>query len=352
MQGIISFSDRVAFNIKSNDHKDIILDQLKSLYNIKILQRHHHNLDNNNVNFILSNHLMNLRSNGNRYYLYFTLYNNIETMYFIDKKIHPGYQRPRIIFGRGLFDKKLFKNTLLDGEMVKCKDNSWAFLINDIVCYEGKYLNKVMLPDRLKIIYNLLEYQYTPDETIDVCKYKVKSYFHMYKESIETIMELSSNLNYTCRGIYIYPYDLKYKPKLYNFDESSVINVVRKTKDITEFKSMEIEKTDKVCTKDACNEIAAAAPTAATAATSPSINVLNNEERMLYIVKTNEPDIYNVYDNEDVLNKPSIGIALVQTLADSKLLRNEFRDKNAITNIKFVCVFVEKFKKWRALRSV
>jgi len=340
MQGIISFSDRVAFNIKCNDHKDIILDQLNTLYNIKILQRHHHNLDNNNVNFILSNHLMNLRSNGNRYYLYFTLYNNIETIYYIDKKIHPGYQRPRIIFGRGLFDKKLFKNTLFDGEMVKCKDNKWTFLINDIICYEGNYLNKKMLPDRLKIIYNILEHQYTPDKTIDVCTYKVKCYFNMYKESIENIMELSSNLNYTCRGIYIWPYDIKYKPKLYNFDESSVINVVRKTKDITEFKSMEIAKE----------------PTITDIAKDTSIveitKELNNEEKILYIVKTNEPDIYNVYDNEDVLNKPSIGIALVQTLSDSKLLRNSFRDKNAITNIKFVCVFVDKFKKWRALRPV
>lgn len=340
MQGIISFSDRVAFNIKSNDHKDIILDQLKSLYNIKILQRHHHNLDNNNVNFILSNHLMNLRSNGNRYYLYFTLYNNIETMYFIDKKIHPGYQRPRIIFGRGLFDKKLFKNTLLDGEMVKCKDNKWTFLINDIICYEGNYLNKKMLPERLKIIYNILEHQYTPDKTIDVCTFKVKCYFNMYKESIENIMELSSNLNYTCRGIYIWPYDIKYKPKLYNFDESSVINVVRKTKDITEFKSMEI-----------ANNTSIADTTKDTSIVEIS-KELNNEEKILFIVKTNEPDIYNVYDNEDVLNKPSIGIALVQTLSDSKLLRNSFRDKNAITNIKFVCVFVEKFKKWRAMRPV
>jgi len=344
MQGIISFSDRVAFNIKSNDHKDIILDQLKTLYNIKILQRHHHNLDNNNVNFILSNHLMNLRSNGNRYYLYFTLYNNIETMYFIDKKIHPGYQRPRIIFGRGLFDKKLFKNTLLDGEMVKCKDNSWTFLINDIICYEGIYLNRKILPERLKIIYNMLEYQYTSDETIDVCNFKVKSYFNMYKESIENIMELSNKLNYTCRGIYIWPYDIKYKPKLYNFDETSVINVVRKTKDITEFKSMEPDKSvAKVDIVDNINNIKVETE-------HNIINVLNNEEKILYIVKTIEPDIYNVYDNEDVLNKPKIGIALVQTLSDSKLLRNEFRDKNAITNIKFVCVFVEKFKKWRALR--
>lgn len=362
MQGIISFSDRVAFNIKSNDHKDVILEQMKTLYNIKILQRHHHNLDANNVNFILSNHLMNLRSNGNRYYLYFTLYNNIETMYFIDKKIHPGYQRPRIIFGRGLFDKKLFKNTLLDGEMVKCKDNRWTFLINDIVCYEGIYLNKKMLPERLKIIYNLLEHQYTPDETIDVCDYKVKSYFNMYKESIENIMELSSNLNYTCRGIYICPFDLRYKPKLYNFDESSVINVVRKTKDITEFKSMDVITATAVITAVAANAVnattnattnAVANPTNAVATTATATPcVLNNEEKILYIVKTNEPDIYNVYDNEDVLNKPSIGIALVQTMSDSKLLRDSFRDKNAITNIKFVCVFVEKFKKWRAVRQV
>jgi hypothetical protein len=293
---------------------------------------------------------MNLRSNGNRYYLYFTLYNNIETMYFIDKKIHPGYQRPRIIFGRGLFAKALFKNTLLDGEMVKCKDNTWSFLINDIICYEGVYLNRKMLPERLKIIYNMLETQYTPDDTIDVCNYKVKTYFNMCKEAIESIMELSSNLNYTCRGIYICPYDFKYKPKLYNFDESSVINVVRKTKDITEFNS---GTSIALATAPMVAATAPKVPAPATPALAPTTKTLiNNEEKILYIVKTNEPDIYNVYDNEDVLNKPSIGIALVQTLSDSKLLRNSFRDKNAITNIKFACVFVDKFKKWRAVRQV
>jgi hypothetical protein len=269
-------------------------------------------------------------------------------MYFIDKKIHPGYQRPRMIFGRGLFDKKLFKNTLLDGEMVKCKDNRWTFLINDIICYEGAYLNKKMLPDRLKIIYHMLENQYTPDETIDVCDYKVKSYFYMYKESIENIMELSSNLNYTCRGIYICPYDLKYKPKLYNFDESSVINVVRKTKDVTEFKNMDVIEHVAMTTVTTVTTVT----TTPTMVATEKPSVLNDEEKILYIVKTNEPDIYNVYDNEDVLNKPSIGIALVQTLSDSKLLRDSFRDKNAITNIKFICVFVEKFKKWRAIRQV
>jgi hypothetical protein len=178
----------------------------------------------------------------------------------------------------------------------------------------------------------------------------------MYKESIENIMELSSNLNYTCRGIYIWPFDIKYKPKLYNFDESSVINVVRKTKDITEFKNIETIATSTLPTVPTLPVLGESPiqfiENSKEIATTSINNVLNNEEKILYIVKTNEPDIYNVYDNEDVLNKPSIGIALVQTLNDSKLLRNSFRDKNAITNIKFVCVFVDKFKKWRAVRQV
>jgi len=352
MQGIISFSNRIALNIKSNDHKDDILSDLSTLYKIKILQRHHHNLDNTNVNVITTNHLMNLRSNGNRYYLYFTLYNDIETMYYIDKKIHPGYQRPRIIFGRGLFDKKLFKNTLLDGEMVKCKDDTWTFLINDIVCYEGKYLNNKTLPDRLNIIYNMLETQYTPDSTIDVCNYKVKTYFNMYKESIAELHNLSNSLNYTCRGIYIWPYDLKYKPKLYNFDETNVIDVVRKTKDITEFKTIENQNIQ----IDNCTTMEASIPETEpvrenTEVSASATATAGADEKTLFLMKTLEPDIYDIYETDNV-NDKSIGIALVQTMNDSKILRTAFRDKNAMTVIKFACAYNEKFKKWRAVRQL
>jgi hypothetical protein len=272
-------------------------------------------------------------------------------MYYIDKKIHPGYQRPRIIFGRGLFAKELFKNTLLDGEMVKCNDDSWTFLINDIVCYQGKYLNNKTLPDRLNIIYNLLETQHTPDETIDVCNFKVKCYFNMYKESIEGLHELSKKLNYTCRGIYIWPYDLKYKPKLYNFDETNVIDVVRKTKDITEFKEMN-NNIGKVC--DADTDTCAVASVVSVASfdsvvSNHSDNISCDEgQRLLFLTKTNDPDIYNIYESENIKDK-SIGIALVQTLKDSKMLREAFRDKNAMTIIKFICSYNEKFKKWYAV---
>jgi hypothetical protein len=347
MQGIISFSNRIALNIKSNEHKDIILNELNTLYKIKILQRHHHNLDNSNINIVITNHMMNLRSNGNRYYLYFTLYNDVETMYYIDKKIHPGYQRPRIIFGRGLFCKKLFKNTLLDGELVKCKDNTWTFLINDIVCYEGLYLNNKTLLQRLDIIYNMLETQYTPDSTIDVCNYKVKCYYNMFKESIYELQLLSKNLNYTCRGIYIWPYDLKYKPKLYNFDETSVIDVVRKTKDITEFKTFDIDLNNTFHNDSIISNQTISSPNNKNNENNKN-NKNNENSKALYLMKTIEPDIYNIYETENS-NDKSIGIALVQSIKDSKLLRTAFRDKNAITFIKFACIYDDKFNKWKVL---
>ena len=341
MLGIISFSNRIAYNIKSNEHKDLVLEQLNERYKIKILQKHHHDLNESNLKFALTNnHMMNLRSNGNRYYLYFTLYNDIEIIYFIDKKIHPGYQRPRIILGRGLFDKKLFKNTLLDGEMVKCKDESWTFLINDIIVYEGKYLHNKQLPERLDIIYHILQHQYTPDSTIDVCNYKVKNYFHMYKESIPQLIDTSKNLNYTCRGIYLWSYDLKYKPKLYNFDETTIVSVVRKTKDKTEFQMLHSEKSS--------DDDIIHTPIVSAA----NNNACNDGEKLLYLVKTNEPDIYKIYETENILNTQSIGIALVQTLAVSKMLRNAFKDKNVMTCFKFRCIYDSKFDKWKPISLI
>lgn len=356
--GIISFADRIAFNIKSNDIKDIILEQLSSLYNIKIIQKHYHKLDDVNVKYIKKlPHLCNLRSNGNPYYIFFTLYNEVPIIYFIDKKVHPGYQKPRILLARGLFDISLYKNTLLDGEMVKCNDNKWTFLINDIICNEGVFLQKETLPERLKIIYNLLETKHTPNNIIDVCNYKVKTYFYPYQDSIYELIKISKLLNYTCRGIYLWSYDIKHKPKLYNFDEDIIINVVRKVKDETEFKTFsdtksEVNNTFDLISKPVTAQMTNSSPISNTASvpreTTQEVS-LNNDERILWITKTDEPDVYNVYDNENTLSTEKIGIAFVQGMTISKMLRLSFKNKNAATNLKYKCIFNTKFNKWQPI---
>jgi len=235
--GIISFGDRVAWNIKCNNTKDKILGEIYDLYGIRIIQKHYYNLDESNINHLTKvPHLISLRTNGNRYYIYFTKYNDIEIIYFIDMKIHTGYEKPRIILARGLFAPSLFKNTLLEGEMVKTNQNNWIFIFNDIIAYEGVKLDNLILPERLKIIYQLLNDKYTPDSICDVCKYQVKSYYYISKKSLNELLEKSKTLNYTMRGLYFYSFYLKHKPKLFNFNDKIIVSVHKKVKDITEFK--------------------------------------------------------------------------------------------------------------------
>jgi hypothetical protein len=341
--GIISFADRIVHNIKTNDIKDLILGQLYSLYSIKIIQKHYHKLDENNVKYLKSNpYLCSLRSNGNPYYMFFTKHNDIPIIYFIDKKIHPGYQKPRILLVRGLFDASLYENSLIDGEMIKCQDGKWTFLMNDLIGYEGKHLLKTMLPDRLKILYDILETKYTPDKIIDVCQYKIKTYYNIFQESIKELIELSTKLNYTCRGIYMWSYDLRYKPKLYNFNEENIVSVVRKVKDETEF------QTKKITSLTESSDILSTKSYHITSDNSQItlINFNKDDAKDLWITHTDYADVYNLYDNENILISKKIGTALIPDLNTSKMIRIAFKNRNAACQMKVKCLYNEKFNKW------
>jgi hypothetical protein len=341
--GIISFGDRVAWNIKCNTMKDMILNELLNLYGVRIIQKHYYLIDDNNIKQLNKiPHFISLRSNGNRYYIYFTLYNDTPIIYYIDMKIHTGYEKPRIILARGLFDTSLFKNTILEGEMIKTTENKWIFIINDIIAYEGKKMDTVILPDRLKLIYSLLEKKYTPDPICDVCEYKVKNYYYLSKKSMEELMKISKELNYTSRGIYFSSMDLKYKPKLFNFNDDIIVSVQKKNKDITEFKELTTKP------------VIIQSPTTILATSNIiPININNSSEfKELYISKTDEPDIYNIYDNHNILTSNKLGIAFVGTLQDSIKMRNIYKDKSMTITLKFKCKYNEKFKKYQPIEQI
>lgn len=338
--GIISVADRVVHNIKSDDVKQAILDDLATLYNIKIIQKHDHRLDEHNVRYVKSNpHLVSLRSNGNRYFLYFTLYNDIPIIYLIDKKITPTYNKPRITLIRGLFSAELFSNTLIDVEIVKhLNGEGWTCICNDIIVYKGQRLSKYMLPQRLEILYSLLANEYTPDKIIDIFQYKVKTYFNAYQESLSALLEMSKKLDYTSRGIYFWPYDLKYIPKLYNFNEDKIIPVFRKTKDDNTFK----------ITSSPSHTINTAKPQqTSNISADPSATTM-----VFYISKSNEPDIYNLYETENILTSKKVGIALIPNMSTSKMIREAFRNSNLTTTMKVKCLFNSIFNKWYPIEII
>ena len=194
--GEISFCDKVAFNIKSDDTKKMILDRINSLYQLKIISRHFEKYNPSLTNMLNTNpHMLCVRSNGNPYFLYLTKINFVNYCIFIDKKIQQGYFYPRMIITTFHFEDELFKDTIFDGEMVKNNDGKWLYIINDLIVVKGEHLNTFNLIKRLNILYNLLSVNFYPD-SMDVIKIQVKKYFS-YDEKEDFLNTFIPKLNYT-----------------------------------------------------------------------------------------------------------------------------------------------------------
>lgn len=331
--GIISFCDRIAFNIKCSDAKDWILDELEKKYHLRILQKHWFKLDDQQFKYVQTiPHWASLRSNGNPYFVYFTKYEDVQQIMYIDKKVQPGYQKPRIILTKGQFAEEVFQNTLIEGEMVKDKNQQWVFLINDILIYKGRYLQDQALPIRLKYIYEMLENHYQPDDLMDVCQFQVKKYCDCDQVSIQKMLLQSNDMPYTNRGIYFMPHNSKYKPKLMNFDDALVKNVFRKVKDMPEFQE----------------SVAIPTQLATVRQTNVSIPIVRSNydanEKLFWLRKTDQPDVYDMYEQENSQQKA--GVAAVPSLVLSKMLRSIFRNLNVATSIPFKCIQQPDTQKW------
>lgn len=300
--GVISLCDRVAHNINTNEIKQDILDEIEKRYGTKIIQRHFHKLTDESVKHITATpHLVSIRTNGNPYYMYFTMYDDKEIIYLIDKKIHTGYKYPRIQINRGMFNQSLFSGTLIDGEMVRCYDKSWIFLMNDIIAYKGEHLINHMLPARMEILMNMLDKEYTPDSTMDMCNYAIKPYYNLCVDTLEKIV--SKKYAFSIRGIFFWAYNLKYKPKQLNFDDSLIQMVSRKVKDNPDF----ILKEPPVVIKT--------------------------------FVQTDLPDVYRVIEDDTY--------ACIQTTSNSQLVRDVFKNTSVNKTKQFRCTFNVKFQKWQ-----
>ena len=328
--GVISFCDRIAYNIKSSETKDAILTEIEKLFNVRVMQRHWSKLDFSHIANYL--HYAALRSNGNPYFLYFTTFEGVPIFYFIDKKVHPGYELPRIIIGRGRWNFP--GETLLEGEMVKTGvDGRWLFLINDIIGYNGARLDNMVLPKRIELINDILEHRYTREPMFDFCVFQVKKYAFATQEGIDGLLELAKTLPYTLRGLYFWPFNLKHKPKLINFNDELIRTVQRAVKDNAEFKTV----------------IPSAKPSPASAPTVKEISA-PGATKILYLRKTENPDVYDIF--ETASSDVYVNIALVSTLQTSKMLRMIFRDLTVAVFMPFECVYNSDFSKWLPIRAI
>lgn len=331
MLGEISFCDKLAYNIKLDDTKHRILQDLEQQFRFKVIQKHHDTYSDTCIHKLNSNpHMIGIRTNGNPYLLYLTRLNFVNQCIFIDKKVQQGYFLPRIIISKFRFDDDLFEGTLFDGEMVKDKDGNWIYVISDIIGYTGNYLENVNLIKRLNILYNLFEKQYTQD-VYDVCYFQIKRYVR-YDQLDTLVNDFIPNLKYSCRGIYFKPLFLKFKDILVNFDDTLIQKVMRKKyKTMSNFLLMEDK--DKLDNLDITrNEKIVQSQTS-----------VSGKTNKFEVRKTSQPDVYILQDIRN--NNPETN-ACIPTLRVSKMMRAIFADKNVSDKVSMVCEYSDKFGKW------
>ena len=307
--GNISFCDKFALNIKSEEIKKKILHDLEEKYNIKILNKHFEVFKDDISISKLERcpYMFCLKSNGNPYLMFLTRINNINTCIMIDKKIQQGYFLPRMIIVHTMFNEKLFNNTLLDGEMVKDNSKNWVYLINDIYVHCDKYLIDSNLIKRHNMVYNLLETDYRQGN--DLFYIQVKKLFQL-NELKEAVTNFKSKIPYTTRGLIFKPMFIKFRDILYNFD-NSVIKINTKTKFSQNNEYIE---------------------------TKPNVVL---DKQIFNIKNTQTPDVYLLYKDNTF-----IGNACVNTLSVSKFLSNLFKDTHLQMSYNVECVYNTKFEKW------
>lgn len=335
--GEISFCDKIAFNIKSEDTKKYILNNLEKKYNIKIIHKHHDKFDTRSINVLSSNpHLVCVRSNGNPYFLYLMKYNFIQYCVFIDKKIQQGYYLPRMIIVQLMIDDSLFTDTVLDGEMIKCNDNKWYYLCNDMLVCKGLHLQDMNHPKRISLLYDVLDKHYINEE-YDPFKIGVKSFFK-YNELQQMLEDYIPSLPYTTRGVYFKPLYLKFKDILYNFDDNLIKKVERiKYKDVKQF----ILMNDNIKDGNNSTSTSNSNSTSNSGTCTPLPVPVPTSTKVFSVRKTSTPDVYDLFEGNN-----NIGIACVPTLKISKKMREITKDMNMVDRIDIPFEYSEKFKKW------
>lgn len=315
----ISFCNKTAYNMKNNKEKKNILDTLKNKFTIDVTHK----------NFVFSRKLQNLiKSNqyimscitqGNKYFIYLTKFQNENYTLLIDTKIVNGHKLPKILIIQLNFNYHLYNNTLFIGQLVKNKSHKWTFIIDDLIIYNNIFENKDIIKRREKITH-ILKQEFIIDPYLNLFSLRINKLFNLNQVEY-VINNYIPSLDYNIVGLLLYP--VSFKPKNTN-NTLPIIDIFFKKNNNTIIKS---EKNIKhVITVDT--------------------SVKN--QTVFQIRKSNLPDIYNLYvvHNEN-LEKHSI--ARVDTIECSQFLKNTFEKKDSIS---VECKYSKQFKKWIPQKEV
>lgn len=329
----ISFCGKVVQNLLNDDQKGYFLDKLYNDYQIKINDKDYIILKGKYLSNLHKNkHYLSTVSNGNRYFLYLTIYEGRYLNLFIDRKVKEGYKYPRILLVDFKFEDCLYQQeTLFNGELIKKNDNSWIFLLSNLLVYQEQKINLNII-GKLNIAYRVLSKNYQVSDK-QPCTLKVKKIFKIQQIS-EVLNKIIPDLGYSCKALSFYPDNKSFSNFIYLFDRNKSLqkrnNMIKSDSRISN-SSSELSSLDNI---DELKRVI-----------ESKIEDTNEEiEYNFKLRNTDCPDIYQLYTKyqEKII---MYGYAHIPSMKCSKYIQKQLL-KNDYQDIIINCRYSNNFKKW------
>lgn len=340
---VISFCNKKALNVVSDKFKSFLLSNLREQYDISITDRNAHILNHKSIRNLSNPHLISLKTIGNNYYLFLTKINGEDHCFFIDKKIKNGYTYPRVVLIKYNFNKKFYNDTILEGELVRDNQNNWTFLIFDIRCFMGVNQKNINVVNKITNIYSILS-DFKVDVDNDICNIQVKRFFN-YNEFDYMMNEFIPNLNYKISGLFFNTMNPRHHNYLHFFPRQQK----RRQSNLTStLKEMNISTTNRISGKKDYSRHSVQTYNNTNQVANQVTRVTQNssDTKVFIIKKTDKPDVYHLYclKGNDLIK---YGVACMPTLKLSRFIRSVFIKSSKTQDIKMVCLYNSKFKKWQ-----
>lgn len=270
----MSFCKRSTIHMNVEDIKSILnkITKLTNLHPKRIEE-----FSSLNISHLERNHyLLTFKTNGSKFFLFLTSIKGKKYSLFI------SYDNPRnmIVYNVKLrFDRSLYNDTLIDGELLINDKNNWIFMMNNILYIKKKFVGNLYLGKRIKIMSDILRKEYKFDDFLNPCHLQLRSYFLF--NHLEMLSRTHNN------QLLLIPE----KPNNKTFS-ITIKNLTQNLKIITNL----------------------------------SMNYDNKKTEKFFVKSTNTPDVFKLYKNQNINIENFKGIACISSKRKSFYMKKLFDD--------------------------
>ena len=351
----MKFGNKNAPHITSQSKINMIKKKINDIGTYDLTGKYYNFLNKKNINCIKPNKfLFTLNTFGKKYILFLTNVLDKQYCIFINKKT------PDImILSQFRFDPELYLGTLFDGELVKTVNNTWKYLITDIIYYKGDNIITKIFKERHGILENVYNNMFQNDNNC-ICDIELKYYFE--SKYIKSFCEdYITKKDYKCSGLlfknllnfsdnYLYIFlECRSDNKILNNNQTTKINIQIHSDNIKNNSNNDSNNDSK---NDSKND-----------SENNSENNINRDYVVFQVINTHFPDIYELHCKNSTGRCEKHSYGGIPTINTSRLLRKIFKNKKLNnedehssesdlsdieenTNIKMRCNYHKTFKKW------